>query len=74
MSLIALNTSNIVFDVREPLPLKGFPEGRAKICLRNDSFARVFIKTASGIRAFFIKEEAGCWVPDFELAANRRLQ
>ena len=61
--------------VREPLPLAGFPEGRVRLRLRNNSFAMAYVKTKDGIRCFVIGEMDGMWVPvtEFEQGRNVRL-
>lgn len=61
-----------LWGMREPLPLEGFPEGRARIVIRPDQWIRIFIKTKTGIREFYPKEENGKWVPYFEKARNER--
>jgi hypothetical protein len=60
-----------VFGVQEPLPLAGFPAGRARISMRRDSYATVFIKTENGIRAFTPCIHDGCWVCDPQLERQR---
>ena len=61
----------IVFGVVDPLTLRGFPEGRARIRLRNDSFVTVNIRPRrGGIRRFNIEEREGSWWPAFEIGAN----
>ena len=66
-----------VFGMVEPKPLRGFPQGRARLKLRNLEFARVFVRDAAAgtIRAFLIHESPdGCyWEPGYEQGMNRRL-
>jgi len=63
---------NIEIGVKNPLPLRGFPAGRARICQRNNAIVRVFIRPpAGGIRCFFVEERDGAWWPVFETGANR---
>jgi hypothetical protein len=38
-----------VFGVLEPREMLGFPAGKVRIKMRHDNFARVFVKTCSGI-------------------------
>jgi hypothetical protein len=62
----------IVFGVKDPLPLRGFPPGRARIRQRNDDCTVVFIRTADvGVRRFFVEERDGAWYPAIESGANR---
>ena len=59
--------------VREPLPLAGFPEGRIRLSLRNDSFAKAYVKNKDGIRCFVIGELDGTWVPVMECEQGRNI-
>ena len=60
------------FGVLDPLPLRGFPPGRARIRQRNDSFVVVFIRPPEGgIRWFSVAEHDGAWWPLYETGANR---
>ena len=62
---------NAVYGIAKPKPLKGLPEGRARVRMRPSAFAEVFVKTASGIRRFIIVDEGDCWVAKYELGSNR---
>ena len=63
---------DMVFGVRDPLPLKGFPAGRARIRMRNRSCPQVFIRPPEGgVWAFYVYERDGCWWPRCEVGANR---
>jgi len=60
----------IVVGVQEPLPLKGFPVGKARIRQRGGA-VRVFIRPANGgVRQFCVDERAGAWWPAFETGSN----
>lgn len=72
MSAVIIGASDMVWGVKPPLPLKGFPSGRVKLRLRNTDFAQGFVKTADGIRRFYIAEVGGFWTPKFEQGANHR--
>jgi hypothetical protein len=62
----------IVFGITDPLPLRGFPPGRARIRRRADAFALVFIRPPEGgIRRFAVEDRDGAWRPAFETGANR---
>jgi len=66
-----IDGQKMVFGVVDPLPLRGFPEGRARIRLRNKTFATVNIRPPQGgIRRFNIEEREGAWRPAFEIGAN----
>jgi hypothetical protein len=62
--------NNVPFGTGEPKPLKGFPEGKARLRIRSDDFVRVRIKTTNGIREFYPQEVNGFWVPFFEIGRN----
>ena len=53
------------------LPLRGFPEGKARIRQRADDIVTVSIRPpGGGIRRFVVTERDGCWWPAGELGAN----
>ena len=57
--------------VQDPKPLRGFPQGRARIRQRNDYFVSVFVRTAEGgIRKFLVREIDGAWEPYYEQGSN----
>ena len=60
----------LVFGIRDPLPLSGFPIGRVRMKLRNDSFTTARVRTCDGIREYYLHEQDGCWQPAFESARN----
>jgi hypothetical protein len=60
----------IPFGAVDPKPLKGFPEGKARLRIRAEDFVKVRIKTETGIREFFPDEVDGFWVPLFETGRN----
>ena len=61
----------IEFGVKDPLPLRGFPEGKARIRQRNDAIIVVFIRPPNGgIRRFSVESKDGAWWPAFEMGAN----
>lgn len=58
------------FGLNEPLPPKGFPEGRIRWRIRQDDFTLARVKTVDGIREFHVKEQDGFWVPSYERGRN----
>jgi len=59
------------YGVSEPLPLSDFPEGRVRICMRNDGFTKVYIRPPiGGIREFRVHEVDGKWLPCYEQGRN----
>ena len=63
---------NVVFGVKKILPLRGFPEGKKRIVLRQNDFARIYVKTSSGIMCYHIKEENAAWEPYILIEENYR--
>jgi len=63
---------NIIFGVKNPLPLSGFPKGKIKIKMRNDDFACAYVKNETGIYKYAIEEKNGYWMPSFSPACNFR--
>ena len=72
MSATIIGQNDMVWGVREPKPLNGFPPGRVRLRMRNTDFAQAFVKTHTGIRHFFICEEDEYWCPKFEQGSNYR--
>lgn len=73
MSVRAVSTKAL-WGVVPVKPLKHFPEGRARIRMRNTEFVQVFVKTATSIRKFYVDEQEGCFVPTFEIGNNTRAE
>lgn len=65
--------STLVFGVHPAKPLKDFPAGRVRLVVRNDAFARAYVKTADGIREFRVAEHEGYWIAVYEQGANTRV-
>jgi hypothetical protein len=62
---------NIEVGVKVPLPLRGFPPGRARIRQRSGKAVLVFIRPPDGgVRQFFVESCAGAWWPAIETGAN----
>lgn len=60
----------MVYGVCEPKPLKGFPEGKARIRMRNTDFVMVYVRTFDGIRQFVVRDDGENWIPGYEQGAN----
>lgn len=71
-SLFCRQPPKYVFGVCQPLPLRGFPQGRIRLRLRKDSFAKAFVKSPTGIRRFLIGQRGAFWVPMYEQGAKVR--
>lgn len=70
MSTIILRGTNIVFGVRDPKPVVGAPEGRQRIRMRLKDAARLFVKTADGLRGFYLSDEGDSWSVRSEFGRN----
>ncbi len=72
MAQIHKTPGPLVFGVVEPKPLRDFPPGRARIRIRTQDWATVFIRPPEGgVRRFYVSEVNGAWVPALESGANR---
>jgi hypothetical protein len=65
-----ISVSKLIFGIREPLKLSGFPDGRIRLRMRSCEFARARVKTKDGIVEFYVSEKDGCWVPCIERGRN----
>jgi hypothetical protein len=55
-------------------PIKGVPVGAKVRCrFRNNDWARIFIKTAAGIRHFILVDCGDEWGFDYEQGRNERV-
>ncbi len=59
---------------KEPLPAKGFPDGKLRIRYRPEDFAVATVKNAFGTAQYYIKEEDGFVVPSFVKAVNSTIK
>jgi len=59
-----------IFGSGSALPLSGFPEGKARIRVRPNAFARVFIRNKQGITEFIPVEKDGKWIPGYQQGQN----
>ena len=64
-----------VFGIPDEIkPIVGLPEGRARVRLRNEEFAQVFVKTPTGIRRFYISDVGLNWIAEIEIASNQTIR
>jgi hypothetical protein len=63
-----------IFGIHEPKPLRGFPPGKARISMRDDCLARVWIRTSDGIREFVPKDAGDFLEIDFETGRNQSVE
>ena len=64
----------LLYGIHPVRPLRGFPEGKAKIKMGAKEAVQVFIKLPNngGIRKFLVNNKWGKWRPVFEIKANYR--
>jgi hypothetical protein len=64
----------IVYGVCEPKPIFGAPEGRQRLRLRNNNWAKLFVKTPTAIRCFVLEDCGDRWFcnPRLEQGKNMR--
>lgn len=60
----------IAFGVVPVRVIKGLPEGKARLRMRQDEFVSVWVRTRTGIRRFYLEEVDDYWVPTMEAEAN----
>ena len=64
-----------VFGIPDEIkPIVGLPEGRARVRLRNEEFAQVFVKTPTSIRRFYISDVGCNWIAEIEIASNQTIR
>lgn len=64
----------VVFGVREPKPIFGAPEGNQRLRMRNDSFASLFVRTATGIRHYKLEDFGDRWFCNPKLEQGRNFR
>jgi hypothetical protein len=62
--------SKVIWGVQPIKPIANPIEGRYRIRMRNDDFARAYFKTDQGIREFALKDNGDTWELYAELASN----
>jgi hypothetical protein len=60
-SLPNIRGINVVYGIREPKLIVGAPEGRQRLRMRNNSPAKLFVRTADGIRQFVLQDLGDRW-------------
>ena len=61
-----------VFGVQELKPLHGFPAGKVRVKLRNNDYAKFYVRTPDGIRQFVAKDCGDFWQCSHEQGRNER--
>lgn len=66
----------VVWGVREPKPIFGAPEGQHRLRMNKSEFAKLFVRTANGIRQFGLEDCGDRWFcnPKLEQRANIRVR
>jgi hypothetical protein len=62
--------SNLAFGLKDPLPAKGFPDGKIRWRIRSDNLVLARVRTIDGIREFVVQEVDGYWMPLAEKGRN----
>lgn len=60
----------ISFGVVAMREIKGLPEGKTRIRMRQDEFVSLFVRTRTGIRWFFLEEVDDHWIAVCEQQVN----
>lgn len=61
---------SLVFGLRLPLPMRGFPEGKIRLRARITDFLKARVRTECGIREYYVREVDGYWEPAVETGFN----
>lgn len=61
----------IPFEIK---PIVGLPPGKARLRLRHDEFAEVFVRTATSIRRFYVSDVGRNWIAELEIDSNQTIQ
>ena len=59
--------------IREPKPFRNFPPGRIRLRMRNDAYARAFVRSEHGIRHFLIVDTGEHFEPRYEFEQGRNV-
>jgi hypothetical protein len=64
-----------IFGIPDEIkPVKALPMGKTRLRLRPEDFARVFVRTETGIRGFHLTDAGDHWLPVFEFGINKTIQ
>ncbi len=74
MAVIAQCGVKAIFGMREPMPIVGAPEGRQRLRMRNNSAAKLFVKTTDGIRSWVLEDKGDHWFVNPRLEQGRNLR
>ena len=69
---LVFGETKIVWGVQPVRPIVGAPDGKQRIRLRPKSVATLFVKTADGIRQFYLEHDGENWRPGIERGRNFR--
>jgi len=70
--MAVIKSNPAIWGIVKPKPLKGFPEGKIRIKLRCNDFAKAFVKTNDSIRCFVMYDDGKYWRCACEQMANYR--
>ena len=59
-----------IFGTCKPKRLRGFPQGKIKLRMRNNDYMTAYVRNKEGITAYRIIEKNDNWYPAFEIARN----
>jgi len=66
--------TDLVWGVRDILPLRGFPAGKVRIRMRPLRPVAVYIRPPEGgVREFVVTPQDDAWVMAWEVGANRKV-
>ena len=66
---------DLVWGVRDILPLRGFPEGKVRIRMRPLRPVAVYVKPpGGGVREYVVTQQDGAWVMACEVGAYRVIE
>jgi len=59
------------YGMAEPRPLRGFPEGKTRIRIRNTHFPVVYVRPPEGgVIAFLVDDDGEVWTPGRRTGSN----
>lgn len=63
-----------IFGIQNPKPLLNLPDGRARLRMRPNDFAQVFVKASGGLRCFHVTDKGDHWEGVHEFARNETMK